>query len=230
MESLRATCMRSSTRHVRQSRSRSGALRAPTGLEARAPTPEATLARRCGRFALLRRPKCRRGARQAQSERAPLPYLALQGDPAVERLDQALDDEQAEPDAAVLSADRLVGLTEGLEDRVLGVRGMPMPVSRDGDLDRSRSLRRRAARSCRCAVNLQALLTRLVRMIRSFARVGDERADVVGDLPAEGDAVAARRAGRACAPRSRRPRRRGPPSRGRAGSCRSRGGSRRGSR
>ena len=45
-------------------------------------------------------------------------------------LDQLRGDGQAQPGAAVLARGRAVGLREGLEDQLLLLGGMPMPVSR----------------------------------------------------------------------------------------------------
>jgi hypothetical protein len=67
--------------------------------------------------------------RQVQREGAALARRAGQADLAAQQLGQLAADRQAQAGAAVLAAGGAVGLLEGLEDDLLLVAEMPMPVS-----------------------------------------------------------------------------------------------------
>ena len=77
------------------------------------------------------------GARPASSfadgrrhrERAALPRLALHADTSAVRLDDALDEAQAESGALNLRCDDVGGAIERLEDRAWSAGAMPMPRS-----------------------------------------------------------------------------------------------------
>ena len=94
--------------------------------------------------------------RKPQRERRAASDLALDGDRAVELLDDALGDRQAEAEAAALGRDEVV------EDRRQPIGGMPEPVSVDADLDLIAGARGRDGRRGRpAAVAWIALVIRL---------------------------------------------------------------------
>ena len=117
-------------------------------------------------------------------------HVALESNLAAQGLDQALHDEQAQADAAVLRADRRVRLAERLEDRLLCVGGDTDAGVADDDLDRVVSLgdvqRHRAARR-----ELEGVADQVGEDDAQLRRVGEERADAGVDPPVERDVIAA---------------------------------------
>ena len=82
----------------------------------------------------LRHGRVQRDSRTVKWNVLPLPTVALDPDPPAHHRDQLRRDRQAQARAAVLARRRAVRLGERLEDRPCLSAGMPMPVSRDHEM------------------------------------------------------------------------------------------------
>ena len=106
----------------------------------------------------------------------PRPGVDVEPDLAAEQPRQLAADRQAEAGAAVLAAGRAVGLLERLEDDLLLVGGMPMPVSVTANASTS------AARFRSSLSVLQPPCDRLdgqrhLAVVRELERVGEQVLD-----------------------------------------------------